>query len=321
MCISVIVPVYKVEKYLARCVDSILSQTFTDFELILVDDGSPDNCPAMCDEYAKKDSRVRVIHQKNSGLSAARNAGLEIAVGTYVFFADSDDYIHPACLELLLRALEESGAGVSIASFARTQGQWPEVPESDCRWELHNTEDFYTERITNSAVAWGKLYRRADFANIRYPVGKIHEDEYTTYKILFRYDKIAFVPGTLYYYFQNPEGITGSQWSEKRLDLLEALDNQMRFFAANGYTRLLCRVGSIYLGAVNSMHKNAKEHGVSRRKLREIRRTRLRIVWIGIRKHIWRMPQDAWLFEEAYPRTMKLYWYGCAAKRKLLRQK
>ena len=119
--ISVIVPVYNVEIYLHRCVDSILAQTFTDFELILVDDGSPDNCGAICDEYAKKDSRVRVIHKENGGQSSARNRAIEAAQGEWIHFVDSDDLIHPQMLEILYRAAQESGANISACSYTEAE--------------------------------------------------------------------------------------------------------------------------------------------------------------------------------------------------------
>ena len=117
--ISIIVPVYKVEKYLDRCIESVLAQTYTDFELILVDDGSPDNCPAMCDAWAEKDSRIRVIHKPNGGLSSARNAGLDIMKGEYVTFIDSDDTVLPNYLERLLTALTVNSADVSVCSLKR----------------------------------------------------------------------------------------------------------------------------------------------------------------------------------------------------------
>ena len=116
--LSIIVPVYKVENYLPKCIDSILAQTFTDFELILVDDGSPDNCPALCDAAAEKDARVRVIHQKNGGLSAARNAGLDAARGAWIGFVDSDDYIAPEMYEVLYQAVQSTGADLALCDYA-----------------------------------------------------------------------------------------------------------------------------------------------------------------------------------------------------------
>ena len=205
--ISVVVPIYNVEKYLNRCVDSILNQTFTDFELILVDDGSPDNCGKICDEYAEKDNRVRVIHKPNGGLSDARNAGIEWALknsdSEWITFIDSDDWVHPDYLEFLLRAAVENNTSVSICGFVRTENK-SDFPKYSFESKVYSNEDFWIEKNVNAVVAWGKLYKKKDFTEIRYPVGKVHEDEFTTHKILFKYYNIAFVNEELYYYFTNP---------------------------------------------------------------------------------------------------------------------
>ncbi len=127
--LSIIVPVYKVENYLPKCIDSILAQTFTDFELILVDDGSPDDCPALCDAAAEKDARVRVIHQKNGGLSAARNAGLDAARGAWIGFVDSDDYIAPEMYEVLYQAVQSTGADLALCDYAEVDEAGTPCPQ------------------------------------------------------------------------------------------------------------------------------------------------------------------------------------------------
>ena len=240
--ISVIVPVYKVEKYLHRCVDSILAQTFTDFELILVDDGSPDNCGAICDEYAQKDSRVVVIHQENGGLSAARNAGIdwsfEHSDSEWIYFADSDDWIHPKSLEALMDGAEKTGCSVVIGGFESTKGEEPIVDETAFAVVVWDVSAYFRRYTGNAIVAWGKLYRKESFRSIRYPVGKIHEDEFTTHKILFEFDQIAVIDQPLYAYFQNAEGITGSAWNPKMLDVYDALDDRIDFFQKKGFVEL-----------------------------------------------------------------------------------
>ena len=197
MLISVIVPVYKVEKYIHRCVDSILAQTFTDFELILVDDGSPDNCGKICDEYAEKDNRIHVIHKENGGLSDARNAGIDWAFANsdseWITFIDSDDWIHPKYLEALYNAVKETGCEISICGYEETTGDSPKVDDINLQAVIVSTEDFFCEHNVNAVVAWGKLYKKELFREIRYPVGKLHEDEFTTYKLLFQYENCAFV--------------------------------------------------------------------------------------------------------------------------------
>ena len=231
MLISVIVPAYNVEAYLNRCIDSILSQTFPDFELILVDDGSPDYCGAICDEYEKIDSRVYVIHQPNGGLSAARNAGIERALESgseWLTFIDSDDWVHCDYLKELLNGVEDTGCDISSCSFQRTDGVIKDIGNTG--FSVMSPEDFWVKSRVNATVSWGKLFRRKYFETIRFPVGKLHEDEFTTYKCLFACDGIAVTKAEMYYYFQNPAGIMKSEWSPKRLALAEAFGEQISFF-------------------------------------------------------------------------------------------
>ena len=240
--IFVTVPVYNVEAYLRRCVDSILRQTFSDFELILVDDGSPDNSGAICDEYAERDNRVRVIHQANGGLSAARNAGIDWAFAhsdsQWLTFIDSDDWVHPEYLELLLAAAQDSSSAVSVCGFLRTAKQvLPTLTDDEKAVRLWEPETLWCEKRTNAAIACGKLYRKELFRNQRYPVGKLHEDEFVTYKLLFRKKQLAVLDAPLYIYFQNDEGIMRSQWTPKRMDALEAQEEQLAFFRGKSFQK------------------------------------------------------------------------------------
>ena len=197
--ISIIVPVYKVEKYLKRCVDSILEQTFRDFELILVDDGSPDQCGRICETYAEKDGRIIVLHRKNGGLSAARNTGLDWmfanSESSYVTFIDSDDWIHSLYLETLLGAIEKNNTGVSVAGFQRMDEYQADTIDKLYRFpeEVMGAEDFFLNHEWNFNYAWGKLYRREYFRYVRYPVGKNFEDTFTTYKVLFAAKTVVFI--------------------------------------------------------------------------------------------------------------------------------
>ena len=236
--ISVIVPVYQVEAFLPRCVDSILGQSCRDFELILVDDGSPDHCGALCDAYAAQDSRVHVIHQTNGGLSAARNTGIDWVFAEsesqWLTFVDSDDWLHPQTLEVLLKAAEENNSRVSVCGYRETAGENPFVETVPMQSAVWTPKDFYMQQTKNFTVAWGKLYSRECFKEIRYPVGKIHEDEFVTYRLLFAQEKIAVVAQPMYAYFVNPTGITRKPWSAKRLHAWEAYEEQIRFFDALG---------------------------------------------------------------------------------------
>ena len=237
MLISIVVPVYKVEKYLKRCIESILRQSFTNFELILVDDGSPDNCGNICERYAREDSRIHVIHKENGGLSDARNAGIHWAIensnSKWITFIDSDDWVHPDYLSFLYKAVIDFDVKISICKYTKVC-QFCENLHNEYVASTYQVQDLYVKEKTNSIVAWGKLYLKSDFTNIGFPVGKLHEDEYTTYRLLFMYDKVAFVEDSLYYYFVNPDSITQSRWSVNRMDILDAYKQQLSFFREKG---------------------------------------------------------------------------------------
>lgn len=244
--ISVIVPVYKVEPYLRRCVDSILAQTFTDFELILVDDGSPDYCGVICDEYAQKDSRVHVIHQENGGLSAARNAGIDYCLknkeSQYLTFIDSDDCVSPLYLERLHSALIDHCADISICgNTSFSVGETPDFSNTNFLESIlidgrQACKQLYADEINRACyvTAWCKLYRIELFQNIRFPRGKMHEDQFTTYKTLYAANRIIEIGDQLYGYFVNNSGIMLTSFSLKRFDNLVGLDEAISFYRKNG---------------------------------------------------------------------------------------
>lgn len=256
--ISVVVPVYKVEKHIHRCVDSILRQSFSDFELILVDDGSPDNCSTICDEYAKKDSRVRVFHQENQGVSAARNFGIDWVQknsdSQWITFVDSDDWCHPRMLELLYEAATRSGLNISVCRYVDTRGEEPQVDLSNFSTTTMSTEQFFTENNIGFVVPWGKLYRKDSFHDIRYPMGKRFEDEYTTYRVLFQYQNIAHVNAPLYFYFTNPDSFMHMEWSVSRLDYFNAAKEQVKFFEGIGKLEAKKKSIRLYLWGLLGQH-------------------------------------------------------------------
>ena len=261
--ISVIVPVYKVEKYIRRCVDSILAQTFTDFELILVDDGSPDNCGMICDEYALKDNRIHVIHKENGGLSDARNAGIDWAFensnSEWLTFIDSDDWVHPRYLSFLYQAVCDFDVNISVCAFVKCQEIVDYIDETR-NIELTTPQILLEQNRENATVAWGKLYKKQIFQELRYPVGKLHEDEYTTYKALFSYHSIAYLDNLLYFYYINPGSIMHSNWDIRRLDVFNAFRMQMQFFKKNGYKRAYDNTARVlYLGYAAAVHM-LREH-------------------------------------------------------------
>lgn len=244
-CVSVIVPIYKVEPYLKRAVDSITGQSYSNLEIILVDDGSPDGCGKICDDYALSDNRIKVIHKENGGLSDARNAGLDIATGEYIAFVDSDDYIAGDYVETLLNALNEHGGDVAMCSYAVTssleyehsifhtqEGAYADgsVEVCDRKTLLYNLYDANHQDATYFIVAWNKLYKASLWKDIRFPKGKIHEDEATTYRIYDGAEKGIYLHKPLYGYFSAPESITRGGFNVKRLDWMDALDERIAFF-------------------------------------------------------------------------------------------
>ena len=243
--ISVIVPVYKVEPYLPACVESLCAQSFSDFELILVDDGSPDSCGAMCDAYAARDPRVRVIHRENGGLSA-RNSGMEIARGKYMTFIDSDDYVAPRYLEALLQAAEEADAEISVCRpLVFEDGLTPELPETDpgSHWKTVSGRKAVTALYQGKAElpvnAWGKLYRTSLLSRLRFPEGRIHEDQAFVPIACFRAERVAVLPEPLYFYRNRPESITTKKFSLKRYDDVWAVDQCLAFFEVRGETEIV----------------------------------------------------------------------------------
>lgn len=244
--ISVIVPVYRVEKYLERCVKSILSQTYENLEVILVDDGSPDQCPAICDACAEKDARVKVIHQENKGLSGARNAGIDAASGEYLAFVDSDDYVSLHFIEELYQLLQDTGCAIGQCRFSYVKGDGL-VEEGDSAFCIYRGESLMEqlygpeEKATCFVVAWNKLYRAELFkeTGIRYPEGRIHEDEATTYRLFHEAKKLAFLDRALYGYYTENGGSITSVFSAKRLQWLTAHEERIAFFKKNGYEKLL----------------------------------------------------------------------------------
>ena len=241
--ISVIVAVYKMPQFLPRCIEGILGQTFSDLELILVDDGSPDNCGEICDYYAAKDSRVHVIHKKNAGVCVARNTGLDWIYSNsdsqWIFFHDNDDWIHPETLQRLYDAAMENKTKISICGYKETEGENPNILPEQLVPILWTPKAFYMQRFVNATVCWGKLYHRECFEAIRYPAGKYIEDEFVTYCLLFGCETLAVVPAPLYSYYINRAGISKKTWVPKRLDAWEAYEQQIDFFETMGDRELV----------------------------------------------------------------------------------
>lgn len=249
--ISIIVPVYNVEKYLHRCVDSILRQSFSDFELILVDDGSPDNCGGICDDYAEKDYRIHVIHQKNGGLSSARNAGIDWAFSNsdsqWLAFIDSDDWIHRDYLHILLSAVEKHNVMIAACEKKRTESFCEDCELREYNIMCVNAEKAYVNFYPMVMSAWAKIYRKDLFEQLRFPVGKLHEDCYITHIPLFQAGKIVVCDVPLYYYFSNPSSITRAKWSAKRLEELESHEHRAAWLKERGHDSAYRREIEVYV--------------------------------------------------------------------------
>ena len=287
-----------------------------DFELILIDDGSPDNCGAVCDEYAQKDSRIHVIHQRNGGLSAARNAGIDWAFANsdsqWLTFIDSDDWVHPEYLSTLYKAAISTNLPLSICGFIRTSGEEPIIDTAlfDCK--IRNSESFFVEHNVNAIIACSKLYKKESFKSIRYPVGKIHEDEFITYKNLFSIENVAVVEAPLYYYYQNNNGITGSPWTPKHLIILPATAERLHYLKKHNLKQAYAWQVPQYFS-----HANGLLNKVIRYTDAPISKSDLRLVHKHFRKalRLCRRSQELpfrnnqYLYEKTYPRLMKLYWF------------
>ena len=211
--ISIIIPVYKVEKYLEKCIKSVLSQTYKNLQIILVDDGSPDNCGNICDDYARVDNRIEVIHKANGGLSDARNVGLKAARGEYIGFVDSDDYVSNEMFENLYNTLISNDVDVSICNFYIVIDNKNIIKNADNGVKIYNKLEILKEILLDKKIqsyAWNKLYKRELFKDIEYPVGKKYEDIGTTFYILEKCSKIAVSGSPEYYYITRGDSIVDS---------------------------------------------------------------------------------------------------------------
>ena len=283
MCkVSVIVPVYKVEKYLNKCVDSIINQTLEDIEIILVDDGSPDNCGKICDDYAQKDNRIVVIHKTNGGLSDARNAGLEVARGEYIGFVDSDDYIAPEMISLLYGVCKKNSTDIAGCDLAYVYETTDRVDYNSNKQEsVLSSDDFFALMLDVNKYlrtgVWNKIYKRSLFDTVRFPKGKLFEDVGTMYKLIFQVDKITYVSKPGYFYLKQREGaITSGKYSIKEYDRLE-MNTCMGDYIKNNRaslhnTAMGYRAVNCHLSILNSMiESDCKDEEMVNRIQRDLR--------------------------------------------------
>ena len=277
--ISIIVPVYNVETYLAKCVDSILAQTYTNLEIFLVNDGSSDCCGKLCDEYAKEDKRIKVIHKKNGGLSDARNVAIDVTTGEFITFIDSDDYVTDDYIMTLYSLIEKYECKVSIALYNTfVEGSKPKVVNrvyrEDCQTNIKAIEEmFYQEKY--DTASWAKLYHSSLFATgIRYPKGIVYEDLATTYLLIFQSDKVAFCNRRIYNYLLRRDSIEGSSFSSKKMDsalkVCELMESHLEILG-KVMQAYKCRIMSFFFHLLLKMPDGYEQRNMLYKRIKAIR--------------------------------------------------
>lgn len=231
--VSIIVPVYKVEKYLATCVDSILHQSYINWELILVDDGSPDRCGEICDRYANIDKRIKVIHKQNAGVAAARNSGIEQASGDYATYLDGDDFFHPDCLENLVRIAVEKQADIVQCDYVRGFDTSFPSCEQEEKVRTYSNHTVFTEDVAK-VIVWGKLYRIDILKDIRIPEGRYFEDDLVAWRWYYAANRIVVTSKPYYYYTINNDSTMAQHKKKPNISFIEAYDERIDFFEKCG---------------------------------------------------------------------------------------
>lgn len=322
--VSVIVPVYKAEAYLADCIDSILNQTFSDLEILLVDDGSPDGSGAICDAYAAREARVSVIHQENQGQAAARNHALPLAKGQWICFVDSDDVIHPQMVELLYGAAQKGNCGMSMCQMLEAV----ELPES---FLGSRTEDFTVVTMDEETlvilhdqdaypgwVACAKLIRRGYIEHHPFTPGRVYEDNAAVCHWLYEAKNVAVMEHQLYFYRGNPDSTTKKAVSLKRLDYLWALEEIIAFCTEAGYYTLRQRFVDRYAEAAAGDYRVVRQELNRPDVAKQIRRDARNLV----RKYDLHLSKQQFeqMFDAMHPKMVRLYYPLEACARTLKEQ-
>lgn len=304
--ISIIIPVYNTEEYLRRCLNSLLNQTFRDFELILVNDGSTDRSVEICEEYRARNSHIYVLNKNNGGAASARNLGLDWYYKNsrceWLCFVDSDDFVHKRFLEILLDMAVEKHQDISMCSYKITHEDNIDSEILRNNVSCINTERLWCDRQINCTIPWAKLFRREVFTDIRFPEGIIHEDEFTLYKALFKCKKIAFVDIPLYGYYQTAQSVMRGDWSPRHMTESEGIFSQLEFFLSNNYREAASYTAKIYLRSIYRNLIRSKESGDLYKNYTRTLKLQLQKGLIKYRKLAGiNICNSNWLFYEAYP--------------------
>lgn len=288
--ISVIIPVYKVEEYIDQCLKSVVNQTYSNLEILLVDDGSPDNCPAICDRWAEKDSRIRVIHKENGGLSDARNVATLQAKGEYIAFIDSDDAVHRKYIEWMYAAIKEASADIATCNHV---GFLKEIPEdrddpkaSVITYERLDALEVMLYQRQFDTSAHSKLFSAAIAKEYLYPKGRLYEDLFTTYKMIFSSQRVIYLNCGLYYYRDNPNGIMNQKFTNRMFDEIDAA-NQLLDFVENQCPQILSAALSRKFSAYSQVLRWT-QNAPDTTEIRE----KQKLIWTFLTEYRWKMITD-----------------------------
>lgn len=294
--ISVIVPIYNQEKYLEKCVESILKQTYSNIEVILVDDGSSDQSVDMCDQYKKIDNRVIVIHKNNGGLSDARNKGLDIAKGDYISFIDSDDFVRKDMFDVLLKRMTDENADIVFCDCLMVDDKMNVLKSENTRkcleQQTFTTDTLFQDNLIPieqhwlTVVAWNKLYHKSIFENLRYPFGKYHEDEFLFHHIYSKVHVITCTNERLYFYRRINGSITDKSNYFMRLDRVEALYNRIVFMLEQDYTNSLLRYEKDMFDPIFNVCINVGKKKYDKEKLERIKMLDYEISSVLFKNHL-----------------------------------
>ena len=310
--ISIIVPVYNSEKYLRRCIESILSQTFRNFEIILIDDGSNDGSGGICDDYSRNFDNIHTIHQKNSGAATARNTGIDWvkknSESRYINFVDADDWLHPEMLEILIRNSDEKKNRMVVCGYTITEKYSNKFSDCNIKPQKYSPSDFLVKRSNVCHMPVCKLLDVKLFESYRFPDGKLYEDVFLMYKLFYACDEIFFVDFPLYFYFKNPESSMNSSYSLKKLDEVEAGEEQVEFFKEKNdeqnliqsYRRLMYYY-SEHIPKLMQLPEGKPYAAKLKRKLAWLLITKARLCSVSVRN-------NTQYYETAFPVFMYFYW-------------